>query len=92
VLELLRKTHKKSFIVGYKAESGLTKKRLVDAAFKRMKELKIDAIVANDLKNVTDETNKVVFIDKKKKTKEYQGMKSEIASGVMDSILKARRG
>jgi phosphopantothenoylcysteine decarboxylase/phosphopantothenate--cysteine ligase len=92
VLELLRKTHKRSFIVGYKAESGLTKKQLTDKAYKRMKELKIDAIVANDLKNVTELTNRVIFIDKKKRTKDYSGKKSELATGIMDSILKARRG
>jgi phosphopantothenoylcysteine decarboxylase/phosphopantothenate--cysteine ligase len=92
VLELLRKTHKKAFIVGYKAESGVPKKQLIDKAYKRMKELKIDAIVANDLKNVSELSNRVVFIDKKKRTKDYSGRKSELATGVMDSILKARRG
>ena len=92
VLELLRKTHKGSFIVGYKAESGVTKKQLIDKAYKRMKQLKIDAIVANDLKNVKELSNTVVFIDKKKGAKDYAGKKSELATGIMDSILKARRG
>lgn len=91
VLELLRDSFKQTILVGYKAEADVTKKQLVDRATARMKELKLDAIVANNLNHVSEDSNKVVFISKKGQD-EYIGLKSEIATGVWDSIKHVMRG
>lgn len=92
VLGLLRKTYPKAFLVGFKAESGLDKEALIDKAYSRLKELSLDAIVANDLGDVKPEENKIVMIDKKRRAVSLEGKKSELATGIMDNILKLIEG
>jgi len=45
-----RRRHPRMFIVGFKAEHGIGRKRLVESAKKLLAESKLDLVVANDLK------------------------------------------
>jgi len=49
IIDYIKKWQKDVFLVGFKAETNLSKKKLEESARKKMKESKADLIVANDI-------------------------------------------
>jgi phosphopantothenoylcysteine decarboxylase/phosphopantothenate--cysteine ligase len=82
VLPLLRK--KRTRLIGFKAESGIGESELVIKAEARLKQYKLDAIVANDLTEVRPGMTSVLFISKKGKYVRLSGTKREVADLILD--------
>jgi phosphopantothenoylcysteine decarboxylase/phosphopantothenate--cysteine ligase len=66
IIDQIKKIQKNVFLVGFKAESNVSKKVLVDSAIRKLRESSADMIVANDIgtkyqKN--PELNEVVIVD-----------------------------
>jgi phosphopantothenoylcysteine decarboxylase/phosphopantothenate--cysteine ligase len=82
VLPLLRK--KKIKLIGFKAESGIGESELVVKAEQRLKQHRLDAIVANDLSEVETGMTSVLFISNKGKYVRLTGTKREVADLLLD--------
>jgi phosphopantothenoylcysteine decarboxylase/phosphopantothenate--cysteine ligase len=82
VLPLLRK--KKIKLIGFKAESGIGESELVVRAEQRLKQYKLDAIVANDLSEVEPGMTSVLFISNKGRYVRLTGTKREVADLLLD--------
>lgn len=82
VIPLLRK--KKVKLIGFKAESGIGESELVVKAEQRLKQHKLDAIVANDLTEVRPGSTSVLFITSKGKYVRLTGTKGEVADLLLD--------
>jgi phosphopantothenoylcysteine decarboxylase/phosphopantothenate--cysteine ligase len=87
ILELISKRAKQSYIVGYKAESKIPDKKLIDKAHLRLTELGLNLIVANDLENVSTESNKIIIIHPTKKYRKVKGTKDQLAQCIFDEII-----
>jgi len=91
ILEKIKTLNKKVFLVGFKAEYKLTKKQLIERAYKKLKQANCDLIVANDIgrekRGFDVDTNEVFIIDKRKKVKST-GLKTkkEVAKEILDEI------
>ena len=84
VLPLLRR--KKVKLIGFKAESGTGESELVVKAEQRLKQHKLDAIVANDLAQVRPGSTSVLFITGKGKYVRLSGTKAEVADLLLDKV------
>jgi phosphopantothenoylcysteine decarboxylase/phosphopantothenate--cysteine ligase len=87
IIEEIRRNRKKMTLIAFKLESNVPKKTLVSKAKERMGAAKLDFIVANDINLVKPDSNKVIIIDKKGKTKEIKGPKSQIAHEIWSAVL-----
>ena len=87
VVEAFRREYPDAFLVGYKAEALLDREELLRRAYKRLTEVGMDLIVANDLKDVGEERNIVLLITPGKDAFEVDGRKEEIARFIMDKSL-----
>ncbi|MCK4282605.1 MAG: bifunctional phosphopantothenoylcysteine decarboxylase/phosphopantothenate--cysteine ligase CoaBC [Candidatus Lokiarchaeota archaeon] len=96
IIDIARETDKNVFIVGFKAETKVSEKELIERAYKRLIKSNIDLIVANDVgrdeRGFGTKTNEVFIIDKDKNiihvplnTKRY------IASKIIDVSLEIFR-
>jgi phosphopantothenoylcysteine decarboxylase/phosphopantothenate--cysteine ligase len=87
--KIIEKIQEKSdgFLVGFKAEYGITKDELISRATKRMAELKLPLIVANDLTKTAQDENVVYIIGKDKKYDEVNGRKEKIANRILDEVV-----
>jgi phosphopantothenoylcysteine decarboxylase / phosphopantothenate---cysteine ligase len=85
VLPLLRK--KKVKLIGFKAESGIGESELVAKAEQRLKQHKLDAIVANDLTDVRTGETSVLYITSKGKYVKLTGTKREVADLLLDKAV-----
>lgn len=83
VLGLLRKGHK-GVLVGFKAESGVSDNVLEERARARMREHRLDLIVANDLGKVKPGKADALLVGKG--TRRVQGSRRELASAVLDEV------
>ena len=88
VLYELRKAFPDKIIVGFKAEYGLEKEKLIEIAIKKLKEYNLNFIVANDLSKhyFGDDYNEVLLIGEE--IKEFKGKKSDIVERIKDEIIK----
>jgi phosphopantothenoylcysteine decarboxylase/phosphopantothenate--cysteine ligase len=84
VLDRLRDRSK--VLVGFKAESGVTEAVLLTKASKRLKEARLDLVVANDLRDVTAGRTKAFIVGAKRKRK-VAGTKAELANALVDEIV-----
>ena len=69
IIDYIKKWQKDVFLVGFKAETNLSKKKLEESARKKMKEVKADLIIANDIgtryrKN--PDYNEILLVNSKK--------------------------
>jgi phosphopantothenoylcysteine decarboxylase/phosphopantothenate--cysteine ligase len=87
VISRFRKLYPESRLIGYKAESVGDRKELIKRAYRRLKEVPMDLIVANDLMDVTEDRNKVVVITPAKEAYELEGRKDLIARFIMEKTM-----
>jgi len=85
VLGTIRKHHG-GVLVGFKAESGVSEADLVKRARARMKEHKLDFIVANDVRKVKPGKADAVIVGKKPRA--VKGSRRDLASAVIDEVGK----
>ncbi len=90
IIESIRK-RSNCYLVGFKAESSLSKDKLIERAYSRLKDVPMDLIVANDVKDVSIDKNHVFIIDKNKEMIEVDDTKSIIAEKILDKISKEIR-
>ncbi|NLX48129.1 MAG: bifunctional phosphopantothenoylcysteine decarboxylase/phosphopantothenate--cysteine ligase CoaBC [Euryarchaeota archaeon] len=76
-----------SRVVGFKAESGVSREELVNEALASLKRNGLKAVVANDLRDVEEGRTRVVLVRPRKRT-EMQGSKSEVARQLIKEISK----
>jgi phosphopantothenoylcysteine decarboxylase/phosphopantothenate--cysteine ligase len=92
IIDNIKKLQKDVFLIGFKAETNITKQKLVELAKKKMKESSSDMIVANDIgakyqKN--RELNEVIILDKfGKTTSSGRKTKQEISKFIRKQIEK----
>ena len=88
IIDNIKKLNKKIKLVGFKAESKVSKKQLIDSAYKKLKESNADLIVANDISKGVfgSENNDVSIVDKKKKVTNIKGSKKKIAGRILELI------
>jgi phosphopantothenoylcysteine decarboxylase/phosphopantothenate--cysteine ligase len=87
IIERFRKLFPEAFLVGYKAESLKDSAELLKRAYKRLKEVGMDGVVANDLSDVTDDSNSIFFLTPDKEAFRVKGKKEEIAMFILDKTL-----
>ncbi len=87
IVEEIRRGRKSMTLIAFKLESNVSKKVLISKAKERMGAAKLDFIVANDIKRVKPDSNEVVMVDKKGKTKEIKGTKAQIAHEIWSAVL-----
>jgi phosphopantothenoylcysteine decarboxylase/phosphopantothenate--cysteine ligase len=81
------KENSQGILVGFKAEFQIPKEELLDLARRRMEQLKIDMMVANDVSETSIDENHVYIIGKDGKNDEFSGAKGEIAGKIFDRIV-----
>jgi len=91
IIDHIKKWQKDVFLVGFKAETNLSKKKLEEAARKKMKESKADLIIANDIgtryqKN--PEYNEIILVNSKKTASSGWKKKEKLAKLIRKSIEK----
>ncbi|OPY34563.1 MAG: bifunctional phosphopantothenoylcysteine decarboxylase/phosphopantothenate synthase [Methanomassiliicoccales archaeon PtaU1.Bin124] len=79
---------KEAKVVGFKAESGVGEAQLLRKANACSKNAGLDAIVANDLKDVVPGKTKVVYMSKDDAPVSFEGSKSSVAREI---LIQARR-
>ncbi len=92
VISEVKKIDPKIFLVGFKAEFNITKDELIDRSYNRLKEMKMDLIVANDVSQENAgfgvDTNEVYIIDNNKNIIHIiLSQKREIANKLLNQIL-----
>ena len=93
IIDQIRKYQKNALLIGFKAETNLTKNAIVKSAQKKMKESGADIIVANDIgKKYQKNTdyNQVIIVDDKKITSSGWKKKEKVVKLVM-LIIRQRK-
>lgn len=85
ILGLASKTR---ILVGFKAESKISREALLLKARDRMKKSKATLFVANDLSRVTYDQTEVMILDKKGGMVEAKGTKDKVAAAILDQVVK----
>jgi len=89
IIDMVRKFQKNTLLIGFKAETNLTKSALIKSAQKKMKESGADIIIANDIgtkyqKNPSN--NQVLIVDDKKTTSSGWKKKEKIVKFIRKEI------
>ena len=87
IVDKIKKWDPSIFLVKFKVEFNLQKKKLIDRSFKSMILSSADLMVANDLKDMTEKGHKAFIIDTNKKIIPCN-QKKEIANNILDVIAK----
>jgi len=91
IINQVRKVQKDTFLIGFKAETNLTKNELIKSARKKLKDSNADMIIANDIgskyqKNT--DNNEVLIVDSKKAISSGWKRKEKIAKFIIKEIEK----
>jgi phosphopantothenoylcysteine decarboxylase / phosphopantothenate---cysteine ligase len=86
IIDIVRSHARDSFLVGYKAEAGISEEELVERAEGRMKEIGCDLMVANLLENVGAKATRVYVIDRDGDVGEMNGTREQIAGSLFEAI------
>ena len=90
IIDLIKKYQKNVFLVGFKAETNLSKNELITLAKKKMNESDADMIVANDIGSIryrkNPESNEVLVIDSHKVISSGWVKKEKIAKFIRKEI------
>jgi phosphopantothenoylcysteine decarboxylase/phosphopantothenate--cysteine ligase len=87
VLGSIRDADQRTYLVGFKAEYDTTEPELVEKAYSRLESLGLSMIVANDLKQVSEDENHVHIIRSNRERTDVEGDKSKIAITIFDEIV-----
>ncbi|MEM0448733.1 MAG: bifunctional phosphopantothenoylcysteine decarboxylase/phosphopantothenate--cysteine ligase CoaBC [Methanomassiliicoccales archaeon] len=82
VLKALRP--KARTLIGFKAEHAAEREHLLSRASSRLKEIPLDLIVANDLRDVLPGETKAIILDAEGVRMEFKGSKRELADRILD--------
>ncbi|MEE9592493.1 MAG: bifunctional phosphopantothenoylcysteine decarboxylase/phosphopantothenate--cysteine ligase CoaBC, partial [Thermoplasmata archaeon] len=74
-------------LIGFKLESGVGRKELVNRAKGRLEELKLDYVVANEWQDVKPGYTETVLLDGTAGRQELKGSKREVAAGLWGAVL-----
>jgi phosphopantothenoylcysteine decarboxylase/phosphopantothenate--cysteine ligase len=88
IIKIIRKKTPNSFLMGFKAESGLSEKELIEKATQRLKDWQLNMIGGNDLANVTEKSNHIIIIQSDKKPIHVKGDKNIIGERIFNEIVK----
>ena len=70
IIDEIKKYQKNVFLVGFKAETNLTKSQLIKSAEKKLRESSADMIIANDIGSIrykkNPQNNQVIIVDSEK--------------------------
>jgi len=91
IIDHIKKWQKNVFLVGFKAETNLSKKKLEESAKKKMKESKADLMIANDIgikyqKN--PDFNEIILVNSKKTVSSGWKKKEKLAKIIRKVIEK----
>lgn len=92
VIDAIRVAAPKAFLVGFKAEHGVSRDELLSRAIRKLRNANLDMIVANDVSKpdsgFSAETNEVYVIDKDENIHHVPlSHKNVVASKILDLIL-----
>ena len=87
IINNIKKLNKKIKLIGFKAESGVSREELVKSAKSLLKKAKADFVVANDVGKVGfgGEGSEVIVVGKKLVS--VKGSKREIANNILKKII-----
>ncbi|MDH5786789.1 MAG: bifunctional phosphopantothenoylcysteine decarboxylase/phosphopantothenate--cysteine ligase CoaBC [Candidatus Bathyarchaeota archaeon] len=91
IIDQVKKVSPNTFLVAFRAEYKLPKKKLIESAYKRLLEAQADLVVVNDIgkkgAGFGTETNEVLIIDKEKKVTHVPlASKREVAKKILDVV------
>lgn len=74
-------------VIGFKAESGLSRQDLVDRARSRLETYGLAAVVANDI-DVVGRTSSSAILVTETEAKDITGTKAEVSDAILDYCVK----
>jgi effector-binding domain-containing protein len=90
LVEIIREKYPSTYMVGFKAEYNVSDEELIKRAKNKLKESKLDMVVANDVAKegagFGTDTNEVIIVDEKIIKKLGKLPKTEIAKIIIDLI------
>jgi len=91
IIDHIKKWQKDVFLVGFKAETNLSKKKLEESARKKLREVKADLIIANDIgtryqKN--PDFNEIILVNSKKTVSSGWKKKEKLAKIIRKKLEK----
>ena len=91
IIDFVKKWQKGVFLVGFKAETDVSKRELVTKSRRKMKESKADLMVANDIgsKYTSNNYNEMILVNSKNVVKTGKKTKQKIAKIILKNIEKA---
>ena len=91
IIDVIKNKQKGIFLVGFKAETDISKNELVSRAKKKLKDSKADMIVANDIGrnyNKDPNYNEIIIVDSKSTTKIPRTKKERLSKIICKNIEK----
>jgi len=91
IIDHIKKWQKDVFLVGFKAETNLSKKKLEESARKKMKESKADLIIANDIGEKYQKNpdfNEIILVNSKKTVSSGWKRKEKLAKIIRKNLEK----
>jgi len=91
IIDVIKNKQKEIFLVGFKAETDISKNELVNRAKKKLKDSKADMIVANDIGrdyNKDPNYNEIIIVDSKSTTKIPRTKKERLSKIICRNIEK----
>jgi len=91
IIDHIKKWQKDVFLVGFKAETNLSKKKLEDSARKKLRESKADLIIANDIGTKYQKNpdfNEIILVNSKKAVSSGWKKKEKLVKIIRKAIEK----
>jgi len=88
IIDRVKELQPDTFLVGFKAETGLSEEELVNAARKQIERAGSDLVVANTLKAFGSDENEVLLVTRDSVKKLPLMSKRELAEMLWDEILR----
>ena len=91
IIDFVKKWQKSVFLVGFKAETDVSKRELVTRSRRKLRESKADLMVANDIgsKYTSNNYNEMILVNSKNVVKTGKKTKQKIAKIILKNIEKA---
>jgi phosphopantothenoylcysteine decarboxylase/phosphopantothenate--cysteine ligase len=92
IVQAVKEQSPDTFVIGFKAEHNVSREELIERAYKRVKEVGLDLIVANDVSKegvgFSTETNEVYIVDPEKRVTHVSlSPKRNIATRIFDVAM-----